>query len=162
MIYPLFADQTKVHKSKKRHHNTVFFNTTTWGSHPYASPEGHGTTPSEKCQRWSTVGPLGAAMRLTALRQSPKDISGPMNSRHMKRKSTPNYKYSTLLCYCKHTPTKSKKCGRAGYYAVPQSGAVRATHITCKSNPLLELATRNTGARRDHLPLHPDPNEIFP
>ncbi len=149
----------KAHENKKQHHNTVFFNTTAWGSHPYALREGPGTTPLEKCQRWSTVGPLGAAMRLTALRQSPKDVSKPMNPRQMKRKSAPNDKHSTLLCYSRYTSTKSEKCGRAGYNATPQSGAVRAPLNTGRSGSLPELATRNTWARRDHLPLHAAPNE---
>ncbi len=70
VIHPPFADQTKTHKNEAQHHNTVFFYIIAWRSHPYASPEGLGTTPSKKCQRWSRVGPLGAAMRLTALRQS--------------------------------------------------------------------------------------------
>jgi len=103
VIYPPFADQTKMHKTAKQHHNTVFFITTAWGSYPYASPEGPRTTPSEKCQRWSTVGPLGAAMRLTALRQSPTDFSGPKHPRQIKRKSIPNVLYAPHLCYCKHT-----------------------------------------------------------
>ena len=110
VIYPPFADQTKAHKNKKQHHNTVFFNTKAWGSNPNASSEGLGTTPSKKCQRWSTVGPLGAAMRLTALRQSPKDASGPKHPRQMKRKSKFNDLYSPHLCYCKHTSFESKKC----------------------------------------------------
>ena len=81
VIYSPSEDQTETNKNKKQHHNTVFLNTITWGTLPYASPEGHGTTPFEECQRWSTIGPLGAAMRLTVLRQSPKDVSRPMSPR---------------------------------------------------------------------------------
>ncbi len=81
VIYAPFADQTETHKNETQLHNTVLFNTTAWGSHPYASPEGHGTTPYENCQLWSTVGPLGAATRLTALLPAPNDISKLMNSR---------------------------------------------------------------------------------
>ena len=103
VIYPPFADQTKTHINEKQHHNTVFLNTTAWDSHPHASPEGPGTTPSKKCQRWSSAGSLGAAMRLTALRQSPQDISGPMNSMQMKRKPNLNDPHSPHLCYCKYT-----------------------------------------------------------
>ena len=69
VIFPPFADQPETNKNEIKRHNTVFFYTKAWGSHPYASPERHGTTPSRKCQRWSTVGPLGAAMLLTASRQ---------------------------------------------------------------------------------------------
>ena len=87
MIYPPPKDQKKTNKYKAILHHDVFFNTKPWDSRPYASPEGHETTPSEKCQRWSNTWPLGAAMRLTALRQSLKDISmHPTNSGQPKRK----------------------------------------------------------------------------
>jgi len=66
-------------------------------------------TPYEKCQRWSTIGPHGAAIRPTALRQSPKDVSGPKNPMQMKHKSIPNDLYSPHLCYCNHTSSKSGK-----------------------------------------------------
>ena len=112
VIFPPFEDQTETHKNETKHHNTVFFNTTSRGSRPYDSPEGHGTTPSENCQRWSTVGPLGAAIQLTALQ-------GRKPPRQMKQKSIPNDLYSTLLYYCKYTSTESEKCGRAGHYAAP-------------------------------------------
>ena len=88
VIYPPLADQTKTHKNAKQHHNTVFFNTTAWVSHPHASPEGHGTTPSDKYQGWPTAGPLEAAMWLTALRQ-PKDISEPKNYKKKDKNQTP-------------------------------------------------------------------------
>jgi hypothetical protein len=52
VIYSPTGDQTETNKNKKTHHNTVFFNNKPWDSLPFASPEGHGTTPSEKCQRW--------------------------------------------------------------------------------------------------------------
>ena len=80
VIYPPFADQTKTHTNETQHHNIVCLNITAWGSYPYASPERLGTTPFGKCQRWSTVGPLGAAMRLTTLRQSPNNMSRRENS----------------------------------------------------------------------------------
>ena len=81
VIFSPTRDQTEKTKRTNNHHNLVFFNTNQRDSHPYASPEGHGTTPSAKRQRWSAVRPPGGAMRLTALRQS-YDISIPKNSRH--------------------------------------------------------------------------------
>jgi len=41
-------DPTKTGENKKYMHHKVFSNTQTWDHHPYASPEGPGTTPSEK------------------------------------------------------------------------------------------------------------------
>jgi len=159
VIYAPFADQTKMHKTEKQHHNTIFFNTTAWGSHPYASPEGPRTTPSKKRQRWATVGPLGAAMRLTALRQPPKDVSGPKNPRHMKRKSIPTDLHTSPLCYCKHTSPESKKCRRAGQHAASQGGAEHATHSTDISIPVPELTKRKSGTRRNHLYPNLAPNK---
>jgi hypothetical protein len=50
VIYPPFSDQTETNKNKTKHHiNTVFLNTKPWVSTPYASPEGSGATPLEKC-----------------------------------------------------------------------------------------------------------------
>jgi hypothetical protein len=96
VIFPPFADQTETNKNEIKHHNTVFLHTKTWDSHPYASPEEPRTTPSEKCQRWPIVGPLGAAMRLTALRQSSTYISGLKHPKQMQTNSIPNDSYSTL------------------------------------------------------------------
>jgi hypothetical protein len=73
VIYSTLKDPTETGKKTNLHHR-VFLNTQMWDSHPIASPEGLGTTPSEKCQQWSDARPLGAAMRLTALRQSPPKI----------------------------------------------------------------------------------------
>jgi len=84
VIFYTLKDPTETGKNKINMHHRVFLNTHTRDSHPTASPEGLGTTPSEKCQWWSDTGPLGAAMRLTALRQSPKEISIPKNSGHPK------------------------------------------------------------------------------
>ena len=103
VIYPPSTDQTETNKNKIKHHNTVFLNTKPWDSTPYASPEGHGATPFEKCQQWPNTRPLGAAMRLTALRQSPITISRPKNSRQLKLKpDPPNDLYPQLHCECKH------------------------------------------------------------
>ena len=67
-IYPPPKDQKETNNNKTNLHHSAFLNTKPWDSHPYASPEGLGTTPSEEYQRWPKTGPLGAAMRLTALR----------------------------------------------------------------------------------------------
>jgi hypothetical protein len=88
VIYSTLKNLTKTGKNKTKLHHRVFLNTRTRDSYPTASPEGHGTTPSEKCLRWSDTRPLGAAMQLTVLRQPPKDISIPMNSGHPKRKES--------------------------------------------------------------------------
>ena len=45
VIFPPYADKTETNKIKIKHHNTVFFDTKTWDTHPYASPEGLETTP---------------------------------------------------------------------------------------------------------------------
>jgi hypothetical protein len=87
VIYSPTGDQTEKNKRTNNHHNHVFLNTNQRDSHPYASPKGHGTTPSAKCQRWSAVSPPGAAMRLTASRQS-YDITRPKISRHTKQYQT--------------------------------------------------------------------------
>ena len=71
VIYSPTEDQKETTKNKNNHHKPVFFNTNKRDSYPYASPEKLGTTPFGKYQRRSTVGPIGAAMRLTALRLPP-------------------------------------------------------------------------------------------
>ncbi len=62
VIYPPPTYHTKPNNNKANLHNTIFFYTKPWDSQPYASPEGLGTTPSKKYQRWSNTWPLGAAM----------------------------------------------------------------------------------------------------
>ncbi len=101
-------------------------------------------------------------MRLTAVRQSPKDVSGPMNPRQMKRKSIPNDLYSPHLCFCKHTSSELENLWRARQYDTPQGGAVQAPHSNDLSNPLHVLTTRNSGTRRDHMSLNLAPNKKFP
>ena len=106
VIYSLTEDQAET----KKKHNTVFFNTKLWDSHPFASPEGSGTIPSKTCERWSNTEPLGAAMRLTALRPSPTYVSRqPKHFWQMKSKSKPNDLYSPLLYHCKPTSSESAK-----------------------------------------------------
>ena len=130
VIYPPLAIPRKTHINGKQHHNTLFFNTTAWDFHPHASPEGPGTAPSEKCQRRSFARPLGAAMRLTASRQSPKDTPRPRNSRQMKLKPINHYRYTENLLYCEHNSTEQEKCGRDGQYTAAQSADVLAPQTT--------------------------------
>ena len=101
-------------------------------------------------------------MRLTALRQSLKDVPGPMNPRQMKRESTTNDLPSPHVCQCKHPPPKSEKRRRTGQYGTPESGAVHAPHNTNLHYPLYELTTRITGTRKGHLLLNSAPNKSFP
>jgi hypothetical protein len=162
VIYSLTEAQTKTHINDKHHHNTVFFNTTAWGSHPHASPEGHGTTPSEKCQRWSTAGPLGAAMRPTALRQTPKDSPRPMNLRLKKRKPTTIDSPSPHICHRKTLSADTEKSRRTGQYGTPKSGAIQAPHSANMYYPLSEPTTRTTGTCESHLPTNFAPNKPFP
>ena len=102
VIYPPSKDQPETNKNKINHRNTVFLNTKSRDSHFYASPEGHEATSSEKCQRWPNTRPLGAAMRLTALRQSPTNSSKqPKNSGHPITTPKPQ-NGSCLQIFCNH------------------------------------------------------------
>ncbi len=87
VIYSPKEEHTEKEKNENNHHKPVFLNTNKRDSYPYASPEGPRTTPSEICQRWFVVRPRGAAMRLSALRQPPKDISRPKQPRQSKKKT---------------------------------------------------------------------------
>jgi hypothetical protein len=101
-------------------------------------------------------------MRLTALRQSPKDVSGSMNPRQMIRKSTPTDLSPPHICCCKHPFPESEKCWRVGQYATLQGGAVHAPHNTDMYSLLPKLTTRNTWTRRDHLLHNPAPSKKLP
>ncbi len=110
VIFPPYAYQTETHKNKITHYNPVFLYTTAWGSHPHASLEGLGTTPSGKCLGGSTPGPLGAAMRPKALRQPPNESLGPMNPRLQKRMANIKDLPSPHVCHHKHpSPYSAKK-----------------------------------------------------
>ena len=76
VIYPPPKDQKETNKNKINSYHYVFLNTKPSDLHPYASPEGLGTTPFEGYQRWPKTRPRGAAMRLTALRQPPTGYHG--------------------------------------------------------------------------------------
>jgi hypothetical protein len=91
VIYSTPNNPTKTKEINTDLHHDVFrINTQPEDLHPYASPEGFGITPYEGYQWWPKTGPLGAAMRLTALRKSPKEITRhPKNSRHQKMKTKP-------------------------------------------------------------------------
>jgi hypothetical protein len=68
VIYSTPNDPTEKKDNSTNQHYDVFFNTKPWDLHPYALPEGHGTTPFEGYQWWPKTWSLGAAMRLTAFR----------------------------------------------------------------------------------------------
>ena len=143
VIYSPTGDQTEKNKRTNNHHNHVFCNTNQRDSHPYASPEGPGTTPSAESQRWSAARPLGAAMRLTASRQ-PYDISRPKNYRHTKPIPDPQNDYfPPLLCYCKPTSANTEKCGSTVPCRAPYGGAIETTHKLARPNPLPEPTTLN-------------------
>jgi hypothetical protein len=57
VIYSPTRDQTEKNQRTNNHHSHVFLNRNIRVSHPYASPDGHGTTPSAKWQRWSALRP---------------------------------------------------------------------------------------------------------
>jgi hypothetical protein len=158
VVYPPLADHTEKIKSKTKQHNPVFLYTTTWGSHPHASPEGPGTTPSEKCHGWSTTGPLGAAMRLKALRQPPNESPGPMNPRQKKRMANINDLPSPQVCYHKHPSPDSGKSWRTARYGTLQ----RAPNSTGPHYPQPKLTTCTSRTHKDHLFLKPIHNKNFP
>jgi len=101
-------------------------------------------------------------MRLTALRQSPKDISGPKHPRQMQQNLIRNDSYSTLLSNCKPISSESGKCGRARPCAAPYGGAVREPRSTDQFNPLPELTTLDLGTCKDHLFPNPAPTKNSP
>jgi hypothetical protein len=78
VIYSTKEEQAKKENKEKQVSQPCILKYTQRDPPPYASPEGPGTHPSAKCQRWSAARPLGAAMRLTASRQ-PYDISRQKN-----------------------------------------------------------------------------------
>jgi hypothetical protein len=151
-------DPTVTGVNKKYLHHKVFSNTKTWDLHPYASPEGPGTPPSENCQGWSTARSLGAAMRLTALRQPPTDSPRPMNPRPKSRKTHNKALPHSHTYYCKLPSPESVKTGRTVQYT-PQGYAVRSTIMYY---PLPELTTRISGTRRERLLLNPELNTHSP
>ena len=124
----------------------------THGIHiPKHHPRGMGPPPLRIYQRWSTVRPLGAAMRHTALRQSPKDFPGPKHTRKMNSNSTNKDLHSLLLCECKPILTDFGKDGRAGLHAAPYGGAVHAPCSTDQPNPLPKLTTPTFETRNNHM-----------
>jgi hypothetical protein len=90
VIYSSPNDPAETKENTTNLHHVVFFNIKLRELHPFAYSEGHGTTLSEGYQCWPKTGPLGAAMRLTALRQSPKEVTRhPKNSKHPKKPRHP-------------------------------------------------------------------------
>ena len=138
VIYSTPKDPTDMGETSINLHHRVFLNTQTWDSHPNASPEGPGTSPSEKYQRWPNTRPLGAAMRLTALRKSPTDISKQQkNSKHLKIIPEPlKGSCPQLLCKCRSNALHREKRGSRGLRAAPYD-SVRAPSKLARSHPLL-------------------------
>ena len=89
VIYSPTEAQTDTTKNENKHHNLVFLNTNNRDSYPYALHERLRTSPFGIYRRWSTAGPLGAAMRLTASHQPPKDINRPKQPRQRKQNLDP-------------------------------------------------------------------------
>ena len=110
VIFPPYADKTDQNKTSQ--HSILQYKT--WDTHPYASSEGTETTSLGKYMRRSTTRSLGAAMGLTALRQT-EDISRhPTTYKH--QKPIPDlkiYSPSHLPCKCKSISANKEKCGRA-------------------------------------------------
>jgi len=140
VIYPPSKDHTVTNNNKTNHRNNAFLNTKSRDSHPYASPEGPEATPSEKCQRWLNTWSLGAAMRFTALRQSPIDISRqPKNSGHSKTTPKPQ-SGSCLQIFCNHIliPSGTGESENAELRAASYD-SVHAPGIPACSHPLSKL-----------------------
>ena len=164
MIYSPLKDHTETNKNKTNLHNIVSLNTKPWDSHPYASPEGPGTTPYEKYQSWSNTGPLGAAMRLTSVRQSPKDISRhPKNSGNLKTTPEPqNESFSQLFCDCIPNSLDTGKCGSERMRAVPYDNSVRTPSIHACSHPYLNQQPIVARTYRDHMFSDTETNKLPP
>jgi hypothetical protein len=101
-------------------------------------------------------------MRPTALRQSPKDVSGPKHFRQMKRNPLPNDLHITLLCDRKPTSTEAGKRGKTGLHTAPYGGAGQDPCNIVHFNPLSELTTLNIGTCKDHLSLKTAPTKHSP
>ena len=123
----LFAKRRTYRKKKKQKQSSqpCIFLYTQRDTHPYASREGHGTTPSTKCQWWSAMRPFGAAMRLTASRQ-PYDISKPKNSKHPK--TIPNHQndpFTPPFYNCRPTTANTEQGESTGPHSAPYGEAAR-------------------------------------
>ncbi len=159
MIYVTQKDPTITGENKKYLHHRVSLNTQPWDSHPYASPEGPGTTPYVGLLRWPKTRPPGAAMRLTALRQpkeSPKLMTRtPKNSRPKlipklpdpSNQTTPHENVSVLP-----TPGKTRRGDdRGGQYDPAASCAstfiTHHTRITNNATPTLDPDSPHNASR---------------
>jgi hypothetical protein len=142
VTYQPSKDTIVTNTNKANHHNTRFFDTKSRDSHSYASPEGHEATPSEKYQRGPNTRPLGAAMRLTALRHSPTYISRqPKNSGHPKTTPKPqNGSCPQIFCNHKLIPSGTEESENAGMRAASYD-SVHAPGIHACSHPLSKLIT---------------------
>ena len=139
------------------------FNTNKRDSYPYASPERHGTTPSGMYQRWSTTGPLGAGMRLTALRHSTKDISRPKQPRQPKRNPEPlNDIYPQPSNDCRPASPEAGKIESNGMHNTPYGGVVREPTDPVCSKYLPERPTFTTRTCKKHMFPEKKPNNPLP
>jgi hypothetical protein len=115
------------------------------------------------CQRWSAVRPLGAAMRLTVLRQSFDISRQSTNSRHTKPIPDPQKdSLPQLPCECKPISANTKKIKSAGPNYAPYGGATRTTRKPAHLSPLLEPITLNTGTRQFHTSPNIETIRYFP
>ena len=159
VVYSTTEDQTATTENKKNHHKPVLLNTNKRDSCPYASPERPVTAPSGKCQRRSTVRPLGAAMRLTASSQPPKDITRPKQTRQPKQ--IPNLLKNTNPHHpndCNYASSEAGKHRNAGIHFSPY--AVRGPTNT-DTHFLPDTPTFSTGICQRILP-HLKPNKHLP
>ena len=116
VIYPPSKDQTETRENKINLHHNVFTNTKPWDSHPYVSPEGHGTTLFEGYQRWPKMVPLGAAMRLTTshhpLNQELKDNRAPKIRTRTPKSSLPPIFPRQRTCSFKYREVRASETAR--------------------------------------------------
>jgi len=149
VIYSPTEARTDTTKNENKHHNPVFLNTNNRDSYPYASPERPRTTPSGIYQRWSTTGPLGAAMRLMASCQPPKDITRPKQPRQPKQNPDAlNDIYPHPPNDCIPDSTKAGKIENYGRHNTPYGGAVREPRDLVCPKYLPELPTLSTGTNK--------------
>ena len=145
VVYSKTEDQTASTENKKNHHNHVLLNTNERDSSPYASPERPVTAPSGKCQRRLTVGPLGAAMRLTAMRQ-PYESPRPKNPRQPKAiPGLTNDSSPQLTRYSKPNSASTGKGENAGPCYAPYGGAPHTAPGPARTDPPPDLLSSNVG-----------------
>ena len=102
-------------------------------------------------------------MRLTALRQSPYDISRRENSGHPKATTYfQNDSFPQPPCDCKHISADTKKCESAGPRDTPYGGATQAPHKHVFPNLLPEPPTLQAWTCKNHPSPNTTINKFFP